>query len=157
MKKLGAVLLLSLPWQVLFGQGVDQPPIEEVIVIGELSRPAVRAQIIRVENDIFNFYNEHNGNPKLDIQCQDLAVTGTRITRRICEPVFLLEARARETQEFVYEWSGIAELESLDGKLANEIAQMNAAYAELIQKYPAFAEALLVLQDLKARLEELGN
>ena len=34
---------------------------------------------------------------------------------------------------------------------------MNQIYAELIETYPGFAEALLVLEDLKSRLEELDN
>ena len=58
-------------------------------------------------------------------------------------------------QSLIHEWSGIAELENLSADVVQETAEMNRVYAELIQKYPPFAEALLVLEDLKARLEEL--
>jgi hypothetical protein len=139
------------------GLGANEPEIEEIIVIGELSRQGVRAQIIRVENDIYNFYNERNGNPELNIECRKVALTGTRIPQRVCEPLFWTKARSRQVQNFIYDWSGIAELEDMSEDVLQETEEMNRIYAELIQEYPSFAEALLVLEDLKARLDELGN
>lgn len=138
-------------------QDTSDGGIEEIVVIAELSKPAVRAQIIRVEDDIFRFYNEHNGDPKLDIVCNDTVMTGTQISKRVCEPVFWAEARARNTQEFVQAFTGSAELDTLSVYVAEDYTRMNAVYAELIQKYPSFAEALLILQDLQARLKELGE
>ena len=135
----------------------NEPEVEEIIVIGELSRQGVRAQIIRVEEDIYNFYNERNGNPELDIECRKVALTGTRIPQRVCEPLFWTKARSRQVQNFIYDWSGIAELEDMSEDVLQETEEMNRIYAELIQEYPSFAEALLVLEDLKARLVELGN
>jgi hypothetical protein len=35
--------------------------------------------------------------------------------------------------------------------------EMNAVYVELIKKHASFSEALLILEDLKAHLEELGG
>ncbi|MAX08465.1 hypothetical protein OAL54_09070 [Gammaproteobacteria bacterium] len=136
-------------------QDANESEIEEIIVIGELSKRAVREQIIRVEGDIFSFYNERNGNSELDIECREVALTGTRIPQRVCEPVFWTNARNRQVQNLIHEWSGIAELENLSPDVVQETEEMNRVYAELIQKYPSFAEALLVLEDLKARLEEL--
>jgi len=140
--------------QLVWGQAADESDIEEIIVIGELSRSAVRSQIVRVETDIFNFYNARNGNEKLDIVCRKVALTGTRIPQRVCEPVFLTEARNREIRDFIYDFSGVAELQA-PGDIKNETDEMNAVYAELIKHHPSFAEALLILEDLKARLEEL--
>ena len=151
-----AISMLSLG-SLSAGLGANEPEIEEIIVIGELSRQGVRAQIIRVENDIYNFYNERNGNPELDIECRKVALTGTRIPQRVCEPLFWTKARSRQVQNFIYDWSGIAELEDMSEDVLQETEEMNRIYAELIQEYPSFAEALLVLEDLKARLEELGN
>ena len=136
-------------------QDANESEIEEIIVIGELSKRAVREQIIRVEGDIFSFYNERNGNSELDIECREVALTGTRIPQRVCEPVFWTNARNRQVQNLIHEWLGIAELENLSPDVVQETEEMNRVYAELIQKYPSFAEALLVLEDLKARLEEL--
>jgi FMN phosphatase YigB (HAD superfamily) len=51
----------------------------------------------------------------------------------------------------------VAELENLSDRVATEFEEMNAFYAQLIQKYPSFAEALDILADLKARLTELDN
>ncbi len=150
------ILMLSLVAQTQ-AQDTNANEIEEIVVIAELSKPAVRAQIIRVENDIFSFYNEHNGDPRLDILCNETVMTGTQISKRVCEPVFWAEARARHTQEFVQAFSGSAELDTLSAYVADDYARMNAVYAELIQKYPAFGEALLILEDLQARLKELGD
>lgn len=157
MKKFLLIILLLSFNQLSPGQEAKQSEIEEIIVIGELSKRAVRAQIVRVENDIYSFYNARNDNPKLDIVCNQVALTGTRIPQRVCEPVFWTEARNREMQDFLYDFSGIAELENLSTDVIQEREEMNRVYAELIEKYPSFAEALLVLADLKARLEELGN
>ena len=151
------ILLVVVVSQLSLGQAADNSDIEEIIVIGELSKSAVRSQIIRVETDIYNFYNENNGNKKLNIVCSQVALTGTRIPQRVCEPVFLTEARSQETRRFVQEFSGVAELQSLEANVKIETDEMNAVYAALIDKYSSFAEALLVLEDLKARLEELGG
>ncbi len=157
MKRIFFTLALLLSGQPVWGQEAGESEIEEIIVIGELSRSAVRAQIVRVENDIYRFYNEHNGNQKLDIECREIALTGTRIKQRVCEPVFWTEARAQTTQEFFQEFTASVDLENLSEWVEQETGEMNRVYAELIQKYVSFAEALLILEDLKARLEELGG
>ncbi|MCH2343065.1 MAG: hypothetical protein MK321_00960 [Pseudomonadales bacterium] len=157
MKRIFFTLAFLLSGQPVWGQEAGESEIEEIIVIGELSRSAVRAQIVRVENDIYRFYNEHNGNQKLDIECREIALTGTRIKQRVCEPVFWTEARAQTTQEFFQEFTASVDLENLSEWVEQETGEMNRVYAELIQKYVSFAEALLILEDLKARLEELGG
>ena len=157
MKKFMLVIFMLCVSQLVSGQQASQSEVEEIIVIGELSKPAVRAQIIRVENDIYSFYNERNGNPDLDIICREVALTGTRIPQRVCEPLFWTKARQQETRDFLHDFAGIADLENLSDDVIQETEEMNRIYAELIQQYPSFGEALLVLQDLKARLEELGN
>jgi hypothetical protein len=57
----------------------------------------------------------------------------------------------------VYDWTTVAELEDVGDDVIQETEEMNKVYADLIAKYPSFAEALLILEDLKARLEELRN
>ena len=155
MKNLYITFLFTAFVSVAYAQ--NENDIEKAIVIGELSKPEVRAQIIRVENDIFRFYNEHNGDSKLDIECNDVVMIGTQISTRVCEPVFWAEARAQKTQEFLQEFTGTAELDTLSAYVADDYARMNAVYAGLTQKYPSFNEALLILEDLKARLKELGD
>ncbi len=157
MKRIFFTLAFLLSGQPVWGQEAGESEIEEIIVIGELSRSAVRAQIVRVENDIYRFYNEHNGNQKLDIECREIALTGTRIKQRVCEPVFWTEARAQTTQEFFQEFTASVDLENLSEWVEQETGEMNRVYAELIQKHVSFGEALLILEDLKARLEELGG
>ena len=157
MKRIFFTLAFLLSVQLVWGQEAGESEIEEIIVIGELSRSAVREQIVRVENDIYRFYNEHNGNQKLDIECREIALTGTRIKQRVCEPVFWTEARARTTREFLQEFNTSADLENLSEEVEQETDEMNQVYVELIQKHASFAEALLILEDLKARLEELGG
>ena len=157
MKRIFFTLAFLLSGQPVWGQEAGENGIEEIIIIGELSRSAVRAQIVRVENDIYRFYNEHNGNQKLDIECREIALTGTRIKQRVCEPVFWTAARAQTTQEFFQEFTASVDLENLSEWVEQETGEMNRVYAELIQKHVSFAEALLILEDLKARLEELGG
>lgn len=141
-------------------QSTNESEIEEIVVIGELSRRAAREQIIRVENDIYSFYNNRNGNPELDIECREVTLTGSLIPQRVCEPVFWTKARNRQVQGLVESsgaWTGVAEMEDLGQEVVQETEEMNRIYANLIETYPAFEEALLILEDLKARLEELSN
>ena len=156
MTRLTLILSMIAVSQLALGQSAEDSDIEEIIVIGQLSRSAIRSHIILVETDIYNFYNANNGNEKLDIVCREVALTGTRIPQRVCEPVFLTEARNREVADFVSGFTAVAELES-PASVKNETDEMNAVYAELIGKFPSFAEALLILEDLKAHLEELGG
>ena len=161
MKKLILIISMLLLHSISVAQATtedeNETEIEEIIVIGELSKRAVREQIIRVENDIYDFYNERNGAPELDIVCRRVALTGTLIPERVCEPVFWTRARNQNIQEVVNGFAGIAELEDLSAVVIQETEDMNQIYAELIETYPGFAEALLVLEDLKSRLEELDN
>ena len=161
MKKLILIITMLLLHSIYLAQDIEEgeseTEIEEIIVIGELSKRAVREQIIRVENDIYNFYNERNGDPELDIVCRRVALTGTLIPERVCEPVFWTRARNRQIQEVVNGFDGIAELEDLSADVMQENEEMNRIYAELIEAFPGFAEALLILEDLKSRLEELDN
>ena len=75
----------------------------------------------------------------------------------MCEPVFWTKARNRQIQEVVNGFDGIAELEDLSADVMQENEEMNRIYAELIETFPGFAEALLILEDLKSRLEELDS
>lgn len=164
MKKILLVVsIISLSTVSLAQEGdrssAEDSETEGAIVISELSRREAREQIIRVENDIYSFYNERNGNSELDIECRQVTVTGSLIPQRVCEPLFWTKERNRQVQGLVEssgDWTGIAEMEDLGGGLTQEIEDMNRVYAELIEAYPAFAEALLILQDLKAHLEGLN-
>ena len=154
--RLKAISILSLT-TLSMGAASGRSIAEEAIIIDELSRSEVREQIIRVENDIYSFYNQRNENAELDIECNEIALTGTRLPQRVCEPLFWTKARNRRVATFVYDWTTVAELEDVGDDVIQETEEMNRVYADLIAKYPSFAEALLILEDLKARLEELKN
>ena len=64
MKKLILIITMLLLHSIYLAQDIEEDEseteIEEIIVIGELSKRAVREQIIRVENDIYNFYKPYS-------------------------------------------------------------------------------------------------
>lgn len=152
----GAVLGMLLSAQVVFAQ--NDSSIEEVIVIGELSRAAVEAQIIAVEEDIFQQFNDSNarlGTTDLNIECRRETPTGTHFPQRICEPLFLTKERQRNNRDFAADLATRLTPQQLQAQLADKYDEMNAAYAKLIQQDQKFAEVVGILAALQARLEQL--
>lgn len=132
--------------------------IEEVIVIGELSRAAVEEQIIEVEDDIFrqfNASNARNNTRELNIECRRETPTGTHFPQRICEPVFLTRARLQNNRDFAADIATRLTPEQLQALVAENYKEMNVAYARLIQEDVAFAEIVNILAALRARLAQL--
>jgi hypothetical protein len=140
---------------LLLAQEEQGGAIEEIIVISELSKPALEAQIIAVENDFFGLFNEKNGNKNLDFECRREVATGTHLPQRVCEPVFLIKARLTNNSN----WSAGTDIlltpDTLQASLARDYEKLNAAYAKLLMDDPRFSELVAILTALRARMTEL--
>ena len=61
----------------------------------------LRKAVIETEDKFYKLFNELNTNDDYDVHCADQAPTGSRITRRVCKPVFYADAEAQYAQALV--------------------------------------------------------
>jgi len=66
----------------------------EITVTPILQRRDIRALIVQVEEDFIQRFNELNADDDYDVICSKSAATSSHISRRTCEPNFLISARA---------------------------------------------------------------
>jgi hypothetical protein len=81
----------------------QEDSLDEAIVSASRARlTAMRAEMVRLEDQFYARYNELNGNDEFDMHCARETRTGTRLARRECRPVF--ETRAIEAEAVEYYW-----------------------------------------------------
>ena len=154
---IAVIALISLVGSSFSFAQEQDPDIEEIIVIGELTKSAVEEQIILVEEDVYRLFNANNSSDEFDIKCRSAVPTGTHFAQRVCEPTFLVKARQRNNSNFVLGLELRLPIESLQAELVEEFAQLNAEYAGLITNNEIFAEVVQILGLLQARLAQFDN
>jgi hypothetical protein len=87
----------------------QQPPTaivtDEVIVRGRTPE-ALRFEIERAEELVFERFNAINSHDDFDIHCNYEIRTGTRIPQRVCAPVFLRKAQATAARDTLLSLQG---------------------------------------------------
>jgi hypothetical protein len=97
------------------GPGEPSPPVpgensmelEEVEVIGKKLYQLQR-ELVEAQDRFYALYNELNTNDDFDIHCLMEARTGALIRKRECRLEFLMEASAKEAQDFYLSITGSA-------------------------------------------------
>lgn len=147
------ITLLGLGGTSVMAQDADAD--QEQIVIDDLSKPELRAEIEKIQDEFYRVFNSSNADDEFDIICHDYTATGTNIPERACEPQFMIKRRgqnAKEYQDGIDELlSQSALLDELSVPLAQLTEKMNAIAAE--NEY--FRELNQILQMLRARMSEL--
>ena len=130
---------------------------EEQIVIEDLSRAQLRAEIEKIQHEVYRVFNAANDNDELDIVCHDYVPTGSNIREEACEPQFVIDKRAENVADsrfFTDVLLNPAELQSILGVQFQVLtAAMNAVAAE--NRY--YSELNAILKVLRERLEEFSN
>jgi len=73
--------------------------LDEVTVNGERVKvEALRRQIVQLEDQFYDRYNELNPNDDFDVHCIEEARTGTRFIKRSCRALYQEQALAEEGQ-----------------------------------------------------------
>jgi hypothetical protein len=96
---LSALLSTSAP-SCLGAAPADEPAnLDEVTVNGErVKLDALREQIVQLEDQFYDRYNELNPIADFDVHCIEEARTGTRLIKRSCRAVYQEKALAEEGQ-----------------------------------------------------------
>ena len=154
MKILPLLIANVLLCTAISAQDQDQTDsdIEEIIIIGELSRTALKAQIVAVENDFYRLFNANNNSDELDISCRIETPTGTHFPQRVCEPAFLVKARQRNINDWLVGIDVHFTPTLLQASLSAEFVELNATYGKLLLENESVAEVIRILTALRNRL-----
>jgi len=128
---------------------------EEQIVIEDLSKPQLRAQIERIENEVYRVFNANMDQSHLKINCTSYKPTGSNISQRACEPVFLEDARNENIRRWQNRGDILQSTTELSADLSTEFAELTAAMNSLAQENEYFRELNAVLKMLRDRMQEL--
>jgi hypothetical protein len=126
--------------------------LDEVVVTGRLdSLSGLQAAIVEAENRFYERWNELNDDDRLDVQCRVEAPTGTRLTRRRCEPR-MVDDKTREAALAVVGVSeGAAHFNSTDAIRLDTAVELRKRTLVLLEHDAPLRRALLE----RARLQQL--
>lgn len=128
---------------------------EQLIVIEDLNRPELRREIALIEKEIYAMFNENNENPSFNITCREIVYTGTHIPEQSCEPQFLLDARSDNATDVQFRTDTFSSTEEIIVFQKNNLEKLNLAMEALAKENPNFAQLVMILNKLNARLAQL--
>jgi len=134
----------------------NETPAEDAIVIEDLSRAELNAEIEKVENEYYRVFNAAIEEDALKVSCSWRAPTGTRIKQRACEPKFMIDRRNENVRDWQNETDALMSREELSDLLRDEFEELAAAMNVVMQENQYFRELYGVLTMLRGRLQELN-
>ena len=153
MKNLLACLLCACP--LLVSQAQDEEG--EVIVISELNRTDVEQFIEEAEDQFYEIFNTNIEDDDFKISCRREPPTCSNIPIRVCEPKFMVDARARNANNFGFN-AGVVEADrAIRTAVEPQYEQLQQMMEQMTQEIPAFAQIANILGQLRARREQLLN
>ncbi|MFM1895736.1 MAG: hypothetical protein RLZZ385_810 [Pseudomonadota bacterium] len=158
MKTIVSKALLAL----LMTLGVSAPVVaqdnaqdEEVIVIDDLTKAEVQAYIEEVETQFWQVFNANTDERHLKVNCGTTTPTMSHITQRVCEPVFVVDARNENARKYRDGTDVLLSAEDLQKGLQAEFAELTAEMNRVLKENATFRELNGILRMLRARLAEL--
>ena len=128
--------------------------IEEITVIGGQSLYRLRLVIEAKEEEVYEIFNELNGNDEFDITCAREVYIGSYIPKRDCMAAFLRKAQARNTQNYLNCIDIQLTRKSIPGEVREKAQEMEAEMTRLAQGNESFFRALQNLAELLGAYEQ---
>ena len=128
---------------------------DEPIVIEDLSRSELRAEIEKIENEFYRVFNASIDDDRLKIECDTYTPTGSRIAQRACEPQFMIDARNENVQNWQNQIDELQSSEELRAGLQSEFQDLTNAMNTVLQASQYFQELNAILRMLRERMQEL--
>ena len=141
----------------------------QIVITPTITRTGLRNRIAQVEEDFYKKFNELNIDDNYDIVCYKYTPTMSHISRRACEPVFMVQARGDMTSFSALllgsPSSGAAALGLAtyqnDAQLVRDKQKSYETLQELMEEFTRtnaeFRSIGEVLAELKYRLDNYGN
>jgi hypothetical protein len=129
----------------------------EVIVIAELNRAEVNQFIEEAEDQFYAIFNANVDDEDYQITCRRETPTGSNISVRVCEPKFMIDARAENANTIGFN-AGVVEPErAIRSALQPEYQSLQEKMEAMTQSNPEFAQIASILSQLRARRAQLQN
>jgi hypothetical protein len=148
---------------ILFvAEGAEGAPAvtDEIIVLGR-TLPALRLEIERAENAVFDRFNALNKSDDFDIHCTMEIATGTHIPQRVCAPVFLRDAQARAGTDTVLGLQGFSfgagSEQYYAGVSSYQYRQLQEQMRGLVREDRELFDALQHLMELRQKSKEAAS
>lgn len=151
MKTLFLAFVLIVPGFTVVAQEEEG----EVIVISELTRPEVRQFIEEAEDQFYAIFNANVDDDDYKVTCSRQTPTGSNIPVRVCEPEFMLRARADNQNTFQFNRGAELTNDALRAGLEPEYQRLQEKMEQMTREIPEFAQIASILTQLRARLAEL--
>jgi hypothetical protein len=141
MKQRFAVLLFCF---VASAVGAQEP-----IVIEDLSPAQLRAEIKKVQTELYRVFNAAVEDSKMRIVCHEYVPTSSNIKREACEPQFVIDRRGKNASDSQLLVDELLSPAALQQELSVEFAALTAAMNKLAAENQYFKELNEVLQMLR--------
>jgi hypothetical protein len=92
--------LLSLVLGSFMGLVTFSAMAQEAVVLEDMSRAELRAEIEKYENEFYRVFNANVSDKKFEIHCARYTPTNSNISVRACEPTFVVDARNENANSF---------------------------------------------------------
>ena len=129
----------------------------EVIVIAELNRAEVRQFIEEAEDQFYEIFNANLDDDDYKITCREETPTGSNISVRVCEPEFMIRARAENARQLNINFGALTTDQAIRAGLETEYTRLQEMMEQMTQEVPEFAQIASILTQLRARQNQLTN
>lgn len=141
----GALLLTMTSTQTLAAEGQ--------IVMEDLTPSQLRGEIKKIQTEFYRVFNSSIEDKNLAIICYDYIPTGSNIGDEACEPQFVIDKRASNTNDSRLGYDTLLTPDGLQSVLVAEYAALTAAMSELSAQSEYFRELNGILSALREELE----
>ena len=137
----------------------------EIVITPRVRRADLRNLIVQVEDDFFSKFNELNMDDDYDVLCYEYVPTMSHIRERVCEPAFMIRARADNTSENTFLLGNkytklnayLLQPKAMRKEVEPDYDILQEKMEDLTRSDSEFRDIGSVLAQLKARLKNFGK
>jgi len=127
----------------------------EVIVIADLNREEVEQFIDEAESQFYAIFNSNIDDDDYKITCRQETPTGSNISERVCEPAFMIRARAENANTFGFNAGVVVPDKAILSSVQPKYERLQQMMEQMASEVPEFAQIASILTQLRARRNEL--
>ena len=127
----------------------------EVIVIADLNRAEVAQFSEEAEDQFYAIFNANIDDDDYKITCRRETPNGSNIPVRMCEPAFMIRARADNANTFGFNAGVVVPDKAILASVQPEYERLQQMMEQMTREVPEFAQIASILTQLRARRDEL--
>ena len=128
--------------------------VEVIGVVGERSLLFFLDQMEEAELDFYDAFNVLADNKKFAVQCRRQKRSGSNIKIKVCNPQFIIDRMAEETQDALSTGAPIPSYKEIEFAVKKEREESLAYVEKIVAENPQLLEKLIVLNEKQAKYEE---